>query len=226
MKSTVWTELVDKIYTLVSIAIKVHKHFYSWDHLPLNRADTLQFVYNANAIHARMIKLATQFMITTQYQMGRELAKIPLTIEEIASTLFISPLIQKTCKNTYLILRKCPFAIPAIRRIEPQEFGMLSVEQAEFIADELASAYDLKERDDDSGWPYENEVFNRLVNIFQGPKYDYDFPAELWPIGQPVPANVNLVLNNPYPSPYTESDSVSIIVVDSESDYSDCSISD
>ena len=41
MKSTVWTELVDKIYTLVSIVIEIHEHFYSWDHLPLNHADTL-----------------------------------------------------------------------------------------------------------------------------------------------------------------------------------------
>ena len=95
---------------------------------------------------------------------------------------------------------------------------MLNDEQVILIVEGLTVGYNLKKRDDDCGWPYENETFNRLVNIFQGLKYDYDFPAELWPIGYLVPANVNLVLNNPYPSPYTETESDHYEILYSESE--------
>ena len=85
------------------------------------------------------------------------------------------------------------FAISGIREVTPAEISSLNDQLTSQIELDLINDFNLQEPYDDDAWPYENDTFNRLINLFQGPISQVQIPINAWPQSFPVPANVRLV---------------------------------
>jgi hypothetical protein len=183
----------ERVYNALWESVFDHQHQYHWEHLELDTCDPEQFLAAADEIVARMQQILKHFQILRNYQAGRLLVRSGMTQSEVLDEYNVSTFRQRILVHTYQLLRKMPFAISGIRGITPAEIGSLNDQLTSQIELDLINDFNLQEPYDDDAWPYENDTFNRLVSLFQGPISQVQIPINAWPQGFPVPANVRLV---------------------------------